>query len=227
MRTVATAAVRGSRSHGGVCAVATLVLACIAVNATVARAQSRSGAASGSIRAEWLQANALPFTRDAAPSASAAFEFRRPAWSIEVGWLRVARKLSTVQGGFIGITRPIHFGNAVLLPGVAVLGGVAEASRDSTGYDFIGGTPPVQGRQPRYTYSESGAAGGGATLAFEFPARSTVSLRASGAQWYFTGKPLTGDRNRTVAGVGLVVRFGLASRAALTPTRRITPGREP
>jgi hypothetical protein len=227
MRTVAIATTGGLRSNGGVCAAAALFLTCMAVVAIPAAAQSSNGSAAASIRAEWLQANALPFTRNAAPSASAALEFRRPAWSIEVGWLRVARALSTVQGGFIGISRPIRFADAVLLPGIAVLGGVVEASRDSTGYDFTGGTPPVQGRQPRYDYSEGGTAGGGVTLAFEYPARSTVSLRASGAQWYFTGKPITGDRNRTVAGVGLVVRFGLASRAALTPTKLVTPRRDP
>jgi hypothetical protein len=216
MRTLATSAA------------AALLLTCQTALAAPAGAQvSSSGSASGSIRAEWLQANALPFTRNAAPSASAALEFRRPSWSIEMGWLRVARALSTVQGGFVGVTRPIRFADVVLLPGLAVFGGVAEASRDSTGYDFVGGTPPVQGRQPRYDFSQSGAAGGGVTLAFEYPARSKVSVRASGAQWYFTGKPLTGDRNRTVAGLGLVVRFSLASRAALMPTKKITPRVEP
>ena len=206
---------------------AVLLLGSLIGFAASARAQGAGSGASASVRADWLQANDLPFTRKAAPSASAALEFRRKTWSLEIGWLRAARALSTVQGGFVGVGFPIHLGSAVLLPGVAAFAGVANVSRDSTGYDWVTFSPAASGHQPRYDFSQGAAFGGGATLALEYPARSPVGFRLSGSEWIFGGTPLSGDRARALVGVGLVVRFGLATRAAIEPARKPAPRSAP
>ena len=199
--------------------IAVLLLGSLIGFAASARAQGAGSGASASVRADWLQANDLPFTRKAAPSASAALAFRRKTWLFEIGWLRAARALSTVQGGFVGVGFPIHLGSAVLLPGVAAFGGAAEVSRDTTGYDWVTFSPAATGHEPRYDFSQGAAFGGGATLSLEYPAGSPVGFRVSGSEWMFGGTPLAGDRTRALVGVGLVVRFGLATRAAIEPAR--------
>ena len=113
---------------------------------------------------------------------------------------------------------------AVLL---GVLAGTAEASRDTTGYNWIGASATDVGHQPRYDHSKATTVGGGVTLALEYPASSPVGVRVSAAQWMFSGAPLTGDRQRTLLGAGLAVRFGSARTARLAPARTVVPGRAP
>jgi len=47
----------------------------------------------------WLQANALPLDREAPHSAAIDASYRWNRWSIEAGFLRIARDLTTIQGG--------------------------------------------------------------------------------------------------------------------------------
>ncbi|MFI5312429.1 MAG: hypothetical protein ACHQQ3_14420 [Gemmatimonadales bacterium] len=146
-------------------------------------------------------------------------EERGRDWAFEVGWLRVARSLSTVQGGFVTVSHPLRWGDVTVLPGLGAFGGSAEASRDTTGYNWVGASPTDVGHVPRYDHSRAASFGGGVSLGIEYPARSLVALRASVSHWAFSGQPLTGDRQRTLAGAGLTVRFG-TSLAARRPTVR-------
>lgn len=155
----------------------------------------------------WLQANALPLDRDAMQSGAAAIGVRKSGWAAEVGWTRIARKLSTVEGGSLSIQRPIHWQSIVFLPAVNLLGGRAYVSVDSTGYDWTA-TGGTTGHTPRYTYSEGGTFGGGVGLTVELPIYRALALRGVASQWFFSGTPVEGDRSRTVLGAGLSVLVG-------------------
>ena len=157
------------------------------------------------VGADWLQANALPLDRDALQSVSATVALRRPAWSVEAGWLRIARTLSTVQGVTVAVGRPIQLGPALLIPALGALGGKAYASNDSTGYDFIG-PGGVPGHQPRYSYSEGGTFGGSAGLTIEAPVYRWIAVRVDVAEWVFSGSPFADDRFRTTLGAGLSLK---------------------
>jgi hypothetical protein len=157
-------------------------------------------------RADWLQANSLPLERQVLHSVDATISFRRRTWAVDVGYLRVARNLSTVQGGTVSLGGLLHLGPVLFIPSIGVLGGQAQESRDSTGYNFVGTSGT--GRQPRYSYSSAFTVGGGATLGVEVPVFRNVGIRVQAAQWYFSGAPLEGDRQRTLLGAGLQVRFG-------------------
>jgi hypothetical protein len=159
------------------------------------------------IGGDWLQANALPLDRDALQSGALTLSLRRQTWTIEAGWLRVARTLSTVQGGSLSFGRLLHWRRALFIPTVGVLGGKAYASRDSTGYDWVG-SQGITGHQPRYSYSTAGTFGGSVGLAVEYPLYRSLGARATVSQWYFTGAPLEGDRARTLLGAGLSLRVG-------------------
>ena len=157
------------------------------------------------VDANWLQANALPLDRDAMQSASFALSLRRHSWSVEAGFLRIARSLSTVQGASISVGPLLHWKRLLFLPTVGAFGGQADASRDSTGYDFIG-TDGIVGHQARFSYSSAASFGGSVGLALEVPLYRMLGVRASASQWYFSGAPLDGDRSRTVIGAGLSLR---------------------
>jgi hypothetical protein len=159
-----------------------------------------------SLSGVWLQANALPLDRDAMQSGAAAIGIRRNGWAAEVGWLRVARTLSTVQGGSLSIQRPMHWRSLVLLPAINFLGGRAYASVDTTGYDWTAGA--TTGHTPRYTYSEGASFGGGVGLTLEIPVYRGLAVRAVASQWAFSGTSLEGDRARTLLGVGLSALVG-------------------
>ena len=154
---------------------------------------------------EWLQANSLPLDRDVMPSAAFSIGLRRQSWMFDAGFLRIARTLSTVQGGTVSVGRVFRWKRVLFIPTANVLGGEALASRDSTGYDFVapGG---VTGRVPGYFYSDGVTFGGGAGLTVEVPAYRMVAFRVTASQWYFSGHPLDGDRARTVVGAGLSLR---------------------
>ena len=154
--------------------------------------------------AAWLQANSLPLDRKTLHSASAEIGYRRNEWAFDAGWLRIARSLSTVQGGTASVGRLFHAGPVLLIPAVQGLLGEAYRSVDSTGYDFVVGD--VAGHEPRFSYSSSFSAGGGVGLTVEYPVYRFVAIRAAVAQWFFSGSPLENDRSRTVLGVGLSAR---------------------
>ena len=154
---------------------------------------------------DWLQANALPLDRDAIQSVAFDASLRRSRWALDAGFLRIARSLSTVQGGTVMIGAPIAWHRLLVVPAVGGFGGRAQRSVDSTGFDWVdaAGNP---GHTPRYTYSSAASIGGGGSLTLELPVYRFVALRASGSTWYFGGAPLEGDRTRTVVGVGLSLR---------------------
>jgi hypothetical protein len=155
---------------------------------------------------DWLQANALPLGRDAFQSASADISYRVHAWSVDAGWLRVARELSTVQGGTVSVGRLLPWKRLLFIPAVGGFVGRAQRSVDSTGFDFINPTTGVVGHTPRYSYSSGTSVGGGVGLTLEVPLYRVIAARGAVSQWFFSGSPLEGDRSRTVLGVGLSVR---------------------
>jgi hypothetical protein len=186
------------------------LIACLAGTADPAAAQSAAQASPTFnhgivLGGEWQQANALPLNRNALGSVIAVASLRHPRWAIDAGWLRIARDLSTVQGGFVSAGLPLAWGRLLAVPSIGVFGGQAQRSVDSTGYDFIGPNG-VAGHTPRYSFSQSGSAGGGVGLTLEVPLYRVIAIRASGSEWYFSGAPLEGDRARTLVGVGLSIR---------------------
>jgi hypothetical protein len=165
---------------------------------------------------DWLQANALPLNRDAIHSGSIDISLRRQTWSVDVGWLRIARDLSTVQGGTALVGRPLRWRRVLLIPALGAFGGEAQESRDSTGYNFTDGTcsatictvGTVTGHTPRYSYSSAASFGGGGSLTIEIPLYGPVGVRGVAQEWYFSGAPLDGDRARTLLGAGISLRVG-------------------
>ena len=145
--------------------------------------------------------------RDALQSGSVALALRHNAWVAEVGWLRIARTLSTVEGGSLTLGRIFRWKAVEFIPNIGALGGKAYASADTTGYDWTA-TGGASGHVPRYSYSEGGAFGGGGGLTIEIPIIKVIAIRASASEWYFSGSPLEGDRARTLVGAGLTLRVG-------------------
>ena len=219
MTNPALAAPRCSRCLATAFSAAALLFALHALAAPVRAQSASSGDAGLSVRLDWLQATALPLDRSALHSGSVALQKRVQDWTLEAGWLRVARSLSTVQGGFAAISRPLLWRDALVLPGLGVFGGGAEASRDTTGYNWVGASPTDVGHVPRYSHSRAASFGGGVTLGAEYPARTKVAFRAAVSHWVFSSQPLTGDRQRTLAGIGLAVRFGSGAAATRPPVR--------
>ena len=102
---------RGRRHARCVNALGILGFAIISASAAGAQAPTQSGHRFDdgiSLSGAWLQANALPMDRDALQSGSVTVALRRRGWSAEVGWLRVARTLSTVEGGSLTIGRVLR-----------------------------------------------------------------------------------------------------------------------
>jgi hypothetical protein len=156
------------------------------------------------VTSDWLQANALPLDRDALHSMAVMASYRSK-YSVDAGWLRIARDLSTVQGGAVLVGRPLYWRTLLFIPAVGLLGGRAQASADSTGFDFIAPDGST-GHTPRYSYSSAATFGGGASLTVTLPVYGPLGARALVQQWLFSGSPLEGDRGRTLLGVGLSVR---------------------
>lgn len=157
------------------------------------------------VTSDWLQANALPMDRDAIHSMAVMASYRRSTYSVDAGWLRIARDLSTIQGGAVLVGRPLYWKSVLFTPAVGLLGGRAQASVDSTGFDF---TAPdgTTGHTPRYTYSSGATFGGGASLTLTVPVYGPIGARVLAQQWFFGGTPVEGDRGRTLLGAGLSVR---------------------
>jgi hypothetical protein len=156
---------------------------------------------------DWLQANALPLDRDAFQSAAAGLSFRVGGWAIDGGWLRVARSLSTVQGGSISFGRLLPWKRLLFIPALGGFVGRGQRSVDSTGFDFVDPATGAVGHTPRYSNSSGASLGGGAGLTLEVPLYRFVAARGVAWQWWFSGDPLEGDRSRTVLGAGLSVRL--------------------
>jgi hypothetical protein len=187
---------------------AAALLGCFATASAGAQGASTSATFNRGIvvGGEWLQANALPLNRNALASVSFDAAFRRSRWSVDAGYLRIARDLSTVQGGFASVGIPLAWGRVLAVPSIGAFGGQAQRSVDSTGFDWIGANN-VAGHTPRYGFSSSGSAGGGVGLMLEVPVFSVIALRASASEWYFSGATLEGDRARSLIGVGLSIRL--------------------
>lgn len=154
----------------------------------------------------WLQANALPLTRTggAAQSFSGDISWRLGSLALNAGFLRVARDLSTVQGGTLSAGWVFKAGQFAFVPTLSAFGGQAQASRDTTGYDFVTGA--TTGHVARYSYSSGASFGGGAGLAIEVPVYKIIGARLVGSEWVFSGSPLANDRARGVLGAGLTIR---------------------
>jgi hypothetical protein len=157
---------------------------------------------------DWLQANALPLDRDAMHSVDGSISIRRQTWSADLGWLRVARTLSTVQGGTLGIGWLLPWNRVLFVPTVGGFVGRAQRSVDSTGYDWVDPTTGASGHTPRYSYSSGSSVGGSIGLAAEVPVYRVIAFRGVVSQWFFSGAPLDGDRARTVLGAGLSLHVG-------------------
>ena len=157
---------------------------------------------------DWLQANALPLDRDALHSVDGSLSLRRGSWPADVGWLRVARTLSTVQGGTVSFGWLLPWNRVLFVPTIGGLVGRAQRSVDSTGYDWVDPTTGAKGHTARYSYSSASSAGGSVGLVVEVQVYRAVAFRGVVSQWYFGGSPLEGDRNRTLLGAGLSVRVG-------------------
>jgi hypothetical protein len=197
-----------TRPFGAANAIAAALLVLLALPA-VGQPAPQSGGASFDrgivMGGEWLQATALPLHRNTLASVSFDAALRRSHWAVDVGWLRIARDLSTVQGGYASVGIPFAFGRVLVIPSLGAFGGQAQRSVDSTGFNFVGPNGVV-GHTPRFSFSQSGSAGGGVGLKLEVPVYRVIALRASASEWYFSGAPLEGDRARTLIGVGLSIR---------------------
>ena len=149
--------------------------------------------------------NALPLNRNTLASVSFDASLRHSHWAVDAGWLRIARDLSTVQGGFVSFGFPSGVGSPSR-PSVdrRVRRSGAAFSR-LHGFDF---DRPQRCRRSHAALQllESGSAGGGVGLTLEVPVYRVVGFRASGSEWYFSGATLEGDRARTLVGVGLSIR---------------------
>ena len=152
----------------------------------------------------WLQANALPLDREAPHSAAIDASYRWNRWSVEAGFLRIARDLTTIQGGSAAFGRMFRWRAVQFIPAVGVFLGQALSSRDTTGYDWVSGG--TSGHTPRYSYSEGATFGGSAGLTIEVPVYRWIAVRGTASEWVFSGAPLEGDRTRTLLGVGLALQ---------------------
>ena len=155
---------------------------------------------------DWLQANALPLDRNALHSVDAGVSFRMTSWSVDLGWLRVARPLSTVQGGTLSFGWLLPWSRVLFVPTVGGMVGRAQRSVDSTGYDWVDPQTGAKGHTPRYSYSSATSVGGSVGLAVEIPVYGALAFRGVVSQWFFSGSPLEGDRARTLLGAGLSLR---------------------
>ena len=140
-------------------------------------------------------------------SGAADLSFRGHGWSVDAGWLRVARDLSTVQGGTLSIGRLLPWKAVVFIPAVSGFVGKSQRSVDSTGFDFVDPVTGTTSHTPRYSYSSGTSVGGGVGLTVEVPLYRMFAARGVVTQWYFSGDPLEGDRTRTVLGAGLSIRL--------------------
>ena len=155
---------------------------------------------------EWQQATELPLDRETMQSNAFDLALRLNGWSFGAGWLRIARNLSTIQGGTLSAGKLFQLGPVTFIPALSALFGQSYVSVDSTGYDYTVPATNTIGHVARYSYSDGFAFGGSIGLTAEYPVYRMIGLRASAAQWLFAGDPVANKRGRTVVGVGLSVQ---------------------
>ena len=141
-------------------------------------------------------------------SVDGTVSMRLHSWSVDLGWLRVARDLSTVQGGTLSFGWLVPWNRVLFVPTIGGLVGRAQRSVDSTGYDWVDPQTGAKGHTPRYSYSSATSVGGSVGLVVEVPVYRAVAFRGVASQWFFGSAPLEGDRSRTVLGVGLSLHVG-------------------
>jgi hypothetical protein len=196
---------------------ATAALAGLFVLPTVARSQAAGFSAPPfsappfSVRADWLQANAT-LTRSTLPSNAAAIAWEGRVLGFSLGFMRIARDLSTIEGGTAGVDVAYRIGRFRIALGATGLAGVAMASRDTAGYQYVG-AGGAAGHMPKFDYSRSSANGGGGTLTIEYDFLDHLGLRVTGGTWTFSGNPLGNEGSRTTIGAGLTVPFGKPAHA--------------
>lgn len=168
------------------------------------------------LRADWLQGNSA-LTRSTMPSNALAIAYEGQYFGASAGFLRIARDMSTVEGGTLGVEAGYRAGRFRVSLGANAMIGVAMASMDTTGYQYVssGGTT---GHTPRWDYSRTSANGFGGTVTMEYDFFEYLGLRVTGGSWSFTGAPLGNEKTRTTIGAGLAVPFG-----GLKPAARRTP----
>jgi len=159
-----------------------------------------------SVRADWLQAQE-PLTRNALPSSAVAIAWEGATVGYQLGFLRIARDLSTIEGGTAGVELASRINRFRIALGATGMVGVAMASRDTTGYDFVGAGGGV-GHTPKFDYSKSGAKGVGATLSLEYEFFDHLGVRVTAGSWRFSGAPLGSATSRRTIGAGVTVPFG-------------------
>lgn len=153
------------------------------------------------VHSDWLQASAISVGRSTAPSAAIAVERRTETVAADFGYLRAVRPMSTVHGLYAAISRRLPLGPATASAGAGFFAGQAAASADTSGYRYsLGGQT---GYQSRFTYSSGLSIGVGVQFTLAFPLGSSSEVRASAAEWGFSGDPVKGDNARFLAGLGL------------------------
>ena len=189
----------------------TLAVPALLALAAPARAQKAASGSFGpisAVSADWLHLNGGEMYRNGSPSTAwgVAHDFRSNL-RFELGYLRVARNESSAKGATAGVSIPISYHRLTVRPGVMLLAGTAQATRDSGGYYFT--TPTGQtGYQPSMRYSRGTTIGAIASLSAEIRLTAGVSATASIRQAGFSGDVLYDARFRTLAGFGLTVRPG-------------------
>jgi hypothetical protein len=160
-----------------------------------------------SARADWLQANEA-LSRSTLPSNALAIAYEGRIFGFTAGFLRIARNLSTIEGGTVGAEAAYRLGRFRMALGVTGMVGVAMASRDTTGFEYVsaGG---ATGHTAKWDYTRASASGGGATVSLEYAFPDYLGLRVTGGTWSFSGTPLGTERTRTTIGAGVTVPFSI------------------
>jgi hypothetical protein len=156
-----------------------------------------------SVRGDWLQANSS-LSRSTLPSNALSLALETDHVTYSVGFARIARNLSTIEGGTAGAEVGARSGQFHVSFGISALVGRAMASMDTTGYDYVNASGQP-GHTPRYDYSTASAVGIGETFTLEYDIGDKVGVRLTGAQWSFSGAPLGREKTRATLGVGVIV----------------------
>jgi hypothetical protein len=184
------------------------LLAAVAPSGTDAQATAPAPArpsADWLITADWLQAGALSIDRSTMPSASVALQRRTERVASDFGYLRTVRAMSTVQGAYGTLGRILPMGAVTTTVGLGLFLGQVQASADTSGYIYV--TGGQTGYQPRFTHSSGFAIGTGVHATFALSLGKSTEVRATVAEWAFTGKPIERDNARFLAGAGLAFRL--------------------
>jgi len=203
------------------------LVASVLLMAAPAHAQSQRAAMAPSfgplaaVSAEWLQIGAGSLDRDATPSLAIAVAHDRPnGLRLEAGYLRAARRLSTVNGATGSVSMPLTYGRLTVRPGIGALVGRAVTTVDEGGYAWQSGTPDSTetGYQSHRSYLRETTVGGAVNLGAEFQVIRALAITASVRQWVFTGDAIRQNRTPMLAGLGLSFHPGAVVHPRTTPT---------